>query len=195
MPDHVRIVGLCTIEDVIEELIGEEILDDTDQALTPREQKVAQCDMWKTRGIWTYDPSDEAPTTRTSGMGGADVAGGARDGGGQGSIVLRGRPTARRRGCAGGVVLVSQDASEVHEHRQYRRRIRKCHTVHVSCVELCPQLSVHTDLQEARPGASIEPSPCGVTYVYVCSGVGLVGRGCVGHRLALEHPQYSTLTQ
>ena len=50
-------------------------------------------------------------------------------------------------------MLVSQDASEVHEHRQYRRRIRKCHTVHVSCVELCPQLSVHTDLQEARPGS------------------------------------------
>ena len=67
VPPHVRIVGLCTIEDVIEELIGEEILDDTDQALTPREQKVAQCDMWKTRGIWTYDPSDEAPTTGRAG--------------------------------------------------------------------------------------------------------------------------------
>ena len=46
VPPHVDFLGVCTIEDVIEELIGEEILDEGDQAhaeaLLPAEQLVAK---------------------------------------------------------------------------------------------------------------------------------------------------------
>jgi len=37
VPEHVTILGVCTIEDVIEELIGEEVLDETDKPITPAE--------------------------------------------------------------------------------------------------------------------------------------------------------------
>ena len=58
VPPHVRILGICTIEDVIEELIGEEILDDTDQPDdTPKEHMVAQWSNWNSRGIWMYRPT------------------------------------------------------------------------------------------------------------------------------------------
>ena len=42
VPEHVTILGICTIEDVIEELIGEEVLDETDNPSTPGEQLAAQ---------------------------------------------------------------------------------------------------------------------------------------------------------
>ena len=42
VPEHVTILGICTIEDVIEELIGEEVLDETDSPSTPGEQLAAQ---------------------------------------------------------------------------------------------------------------------------------------------------------
>ena len=41
VPPHVRILGVCTIEDVIEELIGEEVLDETDRPMTPGEMLAA----------------------------------------------------------------------------------------------------------------------------------------------------------
>ena len=65
VPEHVRILGVCTIEDVIEELIGEEILDDTDQPLTPKEHMVAQWTNWNSRGIWFYRPPPSPRATPT----------------------------------------------------------------------------------------------------------------------------------
>ena len=64
VPSHVRILGVCTIEDVIEELIGEEILDDTDQPLTPEEKLAGIAAtpnaVWNRKGIFTMATTQAA---------------------------------------------------------------------------------------------------------------------------------------
>jgi len=42
MPPHVTILGVCTIEDVVEEMIGEEVMDETD--LDSTQQLLAPCE-------------------------------------------------------------------------------------------------------------------------------------------------------
>jgi len=40
VPSHVKIMGVCTIEDVVEELIGEEVLDELDSPITDEEKQL-----------------------------------------------------------------------------------------------------------------------------------------------------------
>ena len=42
VPGHVKVLGLCTIEDVIEEMIGEEVLDETDLPRTLAERELSR---------------------------------------------------------------------------------------------------------------------------------------------------------
>lgn len=50
LPAHVQILGVCTIEDVIEELIGEEVLDELDTPKTDGEAAVAARSAYHTGG-------------------------------------------------------------------------------------------------------------------------------------------------
>ena len=75
MPSDVQILGVCTIEDVIEELIGEEVLDEFDAAVTPQEQLVARTTSGKV--IPKHSVPTSVPATAPPGESEAALAAGS----------------------------------------------------------------------------------------------------------------------
>ena len=63
VPPDTVILGVATIEDVIEEMIGEEVLDETDVAVTPGERAISP-DRWGGSAKWT-PPSAESSVAIT----------------------------------------------------------------------------------------------------------------------------------
>ena len=62
-PAHALILGVCTIEDVFEELIGEEVLDELDRPITPGEQLISagsHAPQSRKRSCWEARPTTEA---------------------------------------------------------------------------------------------------------------------------------------